>query len=296
MQGLGVVRVHVFEWKFIMNCNCHHEAAQGDLAAHMRQQVVVPCSPEMLARLQAEYLPHTPAPEVPEPCEIDSAFELVQQCRIKLKPGAESLLDDRLTPRAYFERLLQNGHLAEARRILAHTLPKRRALWWACLCAQDAYQDDLPQSVARAIEVVTRYVRDPSEPNRREAERVGRSLPPNRLEGCLAMAVFFSQGSVSLPHLPMVPPRPFVTGRLVGVCVYLASVTRSAAHYKDHLRQYLAVGVDIARGQNLWQDPGNEPKRIDPASPASVPNEMHTLRRSARRAPIEQDTVSDAER
>ncbi len=279
-----------------MNCNCHHEAAQGDRAADITQQVVVPCSPEMLARLQAEYFPPTQAPEVPEPCELDSAFQLVQRCRIKLKPGAESLLDDQLTPRAYFERLLQNGFLAEARRILAHTLPKRRALWWACLCTQSAYQDELPESVARAIQVVTRYVREPSDANRREAELVGRSLPPNRLEGCLAMAAFFAQGSVSLPHLPVVLPRPFVTGRLVGVCVYLASVTRSAARYKDHLRQYLAVGVDIARGRNLWQEPGNEPKRIDPASPASVPNGIHGRRRSERRAPLEEDTVSDAER
>ena len=278
-----------------MNCPCHPEPNQTGKAAHATQQVVVPCDPGTLARLQEEYLPRTPMPEPLELCELTSAQELCHKGHIKLKPDAEALLEDDLSPQAYFRRLQEKGHLAEARRVLAHTLPKRRALWWACLCAGHAYQEDLPRSVERAVEAVVRFVRDPNEPNRREAEKVGRSLPSNRLEGCLTMAAFFSGGSVSLPHLPTVPPRPFVTGRLVGVGVYLASVTRSAAYYKDHLRQYLALGCEIARGENLWCERGLEPKRLDPATAASVPNTIHG--RKSSRCPMakRQEEASDAQ-
>jgi hypothetical protein len=58
---------------------------------------------------------------------------------------------------------------------------------------------------------------------------------------------------VSRPDLPVVAPRAYVTGRLVGVCVYLAATTREARRYKDHLRRYLAVGLDVASDPHLWQ-------------------------------------------
>lgn len=248
----------------IMNCNCHQFAHPGNEGqADITQQVVMPCDPETIARMFAEYYPQKPVPELPKLSDVTSAIELCRKGRIHLKPAAESLLEEGLSPQAYFERLLATGYLAEARRILAHAMPKRRALWWACLCAQDAYRNELPEPVARAVGAVTRFVQDPSEANRREAERVGRELPGSRLEGCLAMAAFLSEGNISLPHLPVVQPKPHVTGRLVGVCVYLASVIRSAAHYKQHLHRYLDMGVDIARGMNLWDEDQGRRVRID---------------------------------
>lgn len=255
----------------IMNCNCHQSAQPGnEIQADITQQVIMPCDPETIARMFAEYYPQKPVPELPKLSDITSAIELCRKGRIKLEPGAESLLEEGLTPQAYFERLLSKNYQAEARRILAYAMPKRRALWWACLCVQDAYQDELPEPVARSVGAVTKFVEDPSEANRREAERVGKQLPFSRLEGCLAMAAFLSDGNISLPHLPIVQPKPHVTGRLISVCVYLASVTRSALHYKQHLRQYLAMGVEIARGRNLWDEGCAQRVRIDQPATAGT--------------------------
>jgi hypothetical protein len=74
-------------------------------------------------------------------------------------------------------------------------------------------------------------------------------LPANTLAVTLATAAFFSGGSVSPPGMPPVAPRPFITGRLIGLTVYLCSVKRSAARYKQHLREYLSWGRDIAAGK-----------------------------------------------
>src|SRR5262245_28970205 len=52
--------------------------------------------------------------------------------------------------------------------------------------------------------------------------------------------------------MPVVAPRPWVTGRLVGVSVYLSAVIRDPAHYKDHLRRYLSVGAAVMRGCGPW--------------------------------------------
>jgi hypothetical protein len=58
---------------------------------------------------------------------------------------------------------------------------------------------------------------------------------------------------------------------MCGVTVYLASVRFDPARYKDHLRQYLAIGADVARGENLPPDlpPPAEPDTA-PAAPARV--------------------------
>lgn len=238
-----------------MCCNCH----QSTTSEHSPFDVE-----KALARHRAELAIRLPSPDAPQPAHAATARQLCREGRIKLGRDAEAILDDDLTPQAFFKRLLASGHLAETRRVLALCLPKRRALWWACLCTQDAYGNSMPPQVAESVEAVVRFVRKPSETHRREAERVGRSSPSSRLEACLTMAAFFSEGNISLPHLPPVYPRPYVTGRLVGVCVYLASVIRSPAQYKAYLRRYLEMGTQIARGENLWIAQPLEPARLDP--------------------------------
>lgn len=181
-----------------------------------------------------------------------SAVDLCKFYQIKIKPAGQALLEASQTPREYFELLSASGHYADARRVLAHALPKRRALWWGCLCAWDVYGPEPPEIVSAVLQAVGGYVLDPREQLRRAAASLGKKARPNTLAGCLAMAAFFSGGSVSLPGLPHVAPKPFVTGRLVSVCVYLAAVLRDPARYKDHLRQYLDVGRALACGDHLW--------------------------------------------
>lgn len=231
-----------------MSCQCH---------AHLSGSETLPTLPAM-----PPAMPSPPPP--PLPSEMETAAELCRLCHIRLKPKASELLHDELTPRQYFDLLMEHNCLADARRVLAHALPKRRALWWGCLCALDTYGHEPPQIVTEVLSAVISFIRDPSEANRRTTSSLGWKAKPTTIAGCLAMGAFFSEGSVSLPGLPVVQPRPFVTGRLAGVAVYLASVMRDAAQYKSHLRRYLSVGLDVARGNNLWTNPGSfKPIRLD---------------------------------
>jgi len=191
------------------------------------------------------------------PCEIPTARELCAECHIRLRPAAAALRGAHDHPRDFYRTLMRHDCLADARRILAHALPRRRALWWACLVAEDLVRHRTVPGLHAVLEQVVRFVIQPNDAHRRGAGEAGRRFPMNSLPASLAMAAFFSDGSVSLPHLPPVLPRPFVTGRLVGVTVYLASVIRSAAQYKMHLRQYLEIGEQVAAGQILW---GGEPQ------------------------------------
>src|SRR5205823_1268863 len=132
-----------------------------------------------------------------------------------------ALLRAAQSPWEYFELLLENRCYADARRVLAHALPKRRALWWGCLCAWDVYRPQPAGEVAGVLEAVVRYVLQPCEAHRRAAAGRAQEVEPNSLAACLAMAAFCSAGSLAPPGVPCVAPRPFLTGRLVGVTVYL---------------------------------------------------------------------------
>lgn len=172
-------------------------------------------------------------------------------CRLfKLKPPAAALLTPTASPKEFFETLLAAGHLADARRVLAHTLPPRRAVWWAALCLQDSItHKPLPTAEeAAAFEAAGRWLVAPSEWTRRAAEKAGWAAKPTTAAGILALAAFLSGGSMSRPGLPPVLPQAHLCGRLCGVVVYLASVRFDPARYKQHLRNYLAIGTEVARG------------------------------------------------
>ena len=200
-----------------------------------------------------------PKPPPPEPAQLTNAAELCEFCQIKLKPRGAALLRPDDMPQQFYRRLVAEECWADARRVLAHGCPNERAIWWGCLVAADVNQQTPMREIEMVLPVVLRFVVDPTDENRRAAAMTGKLVPVSTLAGALAMATYFSGGSVSLPQLPVVHPRPFVTGRLVGVAVYLASVKRDAARYKDHLRRYLAMGEDVARGRLLW----NSDKQID---------------------------------
>ena len=63
-------------------------------------------------------------------------------------PGeaARGLLDEGMTVRTYLDALAAQGLHADALKVLAYALPKRAAVWWACLIAAEAMG---PGAVAR---------------------------------------------------------------------------------------------------------------------------------------------------
>ena len=172
-------------------------------------------------------------------------------CRLfKLKPPAAALLTPDIGPRQFFDILVNADHLPDARRLLAHALPPRRAVWWAALCLHDSIgKKPLPTPAEEvAFAAAGRWIVEPKEANRRAAEKAGWAAKPTTAAGILAMAAYLSGGSMSRPGLPPVHPQAHLCGRLCGVVVYLAAVRYDPARYKQHLRQYLAVGADVARG------------------------------------------------
>jgi hypothetical protein len=170
-----------------------------------------------------------------------------------LEKAAAPLLKDGQTPKQLFDLLLEKGHLLDAVRLLAHSLPKREAVWWALQCARQAHGANPAPPVAQALAATEKWVTDPKEENRRAAQAVAEAAGVGTPAGCAAMAAFWSGGSLAPPAAPVVPPPEHLTGHGAGCAVMLAAVLSEPEKAEQKHRAFLKLGSDVAAGANRWR-------------------------------------------
>src|SRR5438105_3542307 len=85
-------------------------------------------------------LPVAPIPHLEEYCQ-----------QIGIGKPTRKLLRPDLTPWQFLGRLLANEKYPDAIRFLVHMLPKRRAVWWGCLCVRSVSRPDLGPKQAEAL-------------------------------------------------------------------------------------------------------------------------------------------------
>ena len=146
------------------------------------------------------------------------------------------------------DRLEAAGFLTEATRLIAHALPKREAVWWACMCAIHTAPADLPPSDRVAREAAEDWVRQQTDKARRiawdRAQATGTSTP----EAWAAVAAFWSGDSMSPEGQPAVPPAAHLPGMAAAGSVALASVRGDVTRREARLRKFLESGRNIAAG------------------------------------------------
>jgi hypothetical protein len=147
------------------------------------------------------------------------------------------------------DRLEQAGLLIEATRLVAHALPAREAVWWACACSRHT----APSGVNPAVETKLRdaaeeWVRHPTDEHRRAAMKQAETAGFGSPEAWAAVAAFWSGDSMAPPEAPKVPPQPHFTGLAVAGSVALAAARGPASRREARLRGFLVSAKAIAAG------------------------------------------------
>jgi hypothetical protein len=177
--------------------------------------------------------------------QVCQRFEISEEARKFIRPG--------LQPEAFFGLLFANELYRDATHFVAHLLPKRDAVWWGCLCAWHAARPTPPREVGDALEAAVRWVRDPSEANRRAAQAPGEKVGASNAAGAVALAAFWSGGSMSRPDLPAVPPPEPLTSNAIAGAVLAAAASGDPAQLNQRHRQFLHWGADVANQKIRWQ-------------------------------------------
>lgn len=175
--------------------------------------------------------------------DIGQRFELGEQ--------ALALLTDGQTSREYFDLLYKYELHKDAVRFLAYLLPKREAAWWGSLCVWQVGRPQPAQAIDDAVHAVVTWVIDPTEANRQAAQKAGK-LAKGTSAGQVALAVFWSGGSMSAPGLPAVAPPPYLTNQTIAAAILGAANGGNPAKRFERYLQFLWWGCEVADGTNLW--------------------------------------------
>lgn len=143
--------------------------------------------------------------------------------------AAELPADD--TPvRAHYQALRDaNAGGREALAFLGHALPRMEAIAWAArLLDDDSRGRALARPDRQALDHVLRWLGEPDDSHRRAAHEAAEQAGERSPERMLAMAVFLSGGSLSLPDLPPVLPPPEAAVRMATGAVTMAAYRSGA--------------------------------------------------------------------
>lgn len=181
-----------------------------------------------------------------------SANAIVDQLNLSAEAGA--LWQPGLDLSVFADALEQRGLHADALRVVAHTLEKRRAVWWGCLCCWEVLRPEAATPGGRAVEAAVHWVLEPSEDQRLAAQTPGEAAGMDSAAGCLAHAVMYSGGSMRAPGLPVIPA-PYECANMVGIGSMLATTARGPHQTRPLARLFLSLAREVRGGRHLWSEP-----------------------------------------
>ena len=168
---------------------------------------------------------------------------------LQLEPEHAPALDGCDDSLEALDRLEQAGLLIEATRLIAHALPAREAVWWACACSRHTAPSGAnPATETTLRDAAEEWVRRPTDEHRRTAMKQAETAGFGSPEAWAAVAAFWSGDSMAPPEAPKVPPQPHFTGLAVAGAVALAAARGPAARRETRLRHFLVSAKDIAAG------------------------------------------------
>ncbi len=137
---------------------------------------------------------------------------------------------------------MDKGHYHGAVTFLAHALPISEAVWWACVCVR-SHLDGSDEQYQRALSYAEIWVREPTEENRRAAEKCAEKGNYGTSASWAAAAAFWSGDNIAPVDEPAMAPLIFLHAKGVEAAIVMSAnvgmpATEDVAErYQDYLQQ-----------------------------------------------------------
>ncbi|GAB2511309.1 DUF6931 family protein [Microbulbifer agarilyticus] len=181
-----------------------------------------------------------------------TANELLTHIEIS-EEGLPHLVTD-TAPEVSIIRLMDAGCYGDAVKLLAAGLPKREAVWWACLSTRDIQGPQTDENNIKALNAAESWVKNPSEERRLICKQMGEATKHKTPASWAATAASWCHGSLAGPDEPAIEPPHHLYAHAVAGSVSLAAVINDPVNPSDSFKRYLQQGLNLARGGNGKSD------------------------------------------
>jgi hypothetical protein len=154
------------------------------------------------------------------------------------------LIEDMPLPQ-FVEHLASRELFLDALKVVAHSLTKRSAVDWGARCVRAVLGDQLSPADEACLAAADAWVQNPAEEQRRRAQAAAEAADHKTPASWVAMAAFWSSGSLAPPAAPIVPPGEQLTAHAASGAVMLAAVARQPEKANDKYRQFLQLAAEI---------------------------------------------------
>jgi hypothetical protein len=162
---------------------------------------------------------------------------------VELSDAAQKVMTPEIEADAFLDALTAAGLWDDAIRFLAAWLPRPQSVAWGCACLNRAAAGSLTPAQKAAVEAAAAWGATPTEELRRAAQKAAESLGGRTPAGWLAMAAFWSEGSIGPPDAPEVRAPDGMSARAVGMAVVTAGgMVRPPEQRAAVLREFVSQG------------------------------------------------------
>lgn len=181
--------------------------------------------------------------------EALTAAELLLEFEL-FEPEASNVIIADTAPQISIERLIEGKYYQDAVKLLAHALPKRLAVWWACLAARKAQTPSTSEENMQALLMAESWAKKPTEEVRLRCKELSEKTLYKTAASWAATSATWCAGSMTNKGEPDIPPPPYLYAHAVAGCIILAAATIEPENNDQYLELFLAQGINLACGGN----------------------------------------------
>ena len=167
---------------------------------------------------------------------------------LELSDAARDCLAKDPSPADFLRALLKGGHDRDALHYLAHALPRRSAVRWACACVSSARSGTFSPAAEAALRAALRWAETP-DAAACSAAALAAEQPGLQDDGAArfaALAAAWSGESLAPEDQPRVPPPVAIGAAAAAAAVLMAAANAgSAAHGRQ--RDFISQGILAAQ-------------------------------------------------